>query len=125
MLPLRFPKLWLGLGCLLLAGVCLGSLLPAQAVGGLDNDKLTHFASYLVLTLWFGGLYGKPRNYLAIAATLIAFGAGLDLLQGLTETRHFDALDVIANAAGVGVGLVACLVLIGGWCQTIERWLFR
>ena len=123
MLPLRFPRVWLGLGWSLLGLVCLGSLLPASTVDIIDDDKLVHFASYFVLTVWFGGLYGKPRNYIAIAAILIALGAGLDLLQNLTATREFDALDVLANSAGVLAGFLASLLVLGGWCRTVERWL--
>jgi hypothetical protein len=122
-LPLRFLKIWVGLGWMLLGLVCLGSLLPASTVRMLDNDKLSHFGSYFVLMVWFAGLYGKPRNYIAIAAILVTLGAGLDLLQGLTATRHFEALDVLANSAGVLVGLIAALVLLGGWCRTVERWI--
>lgn len=123
-LPLRFPRIWLGLGWILVATVCLGTLLPASSlVRTLENDKLMHFGSYFVLTLWFGGLYGKPRHYLAIAAILIILGAGLDLLQGFTATRSFEVLDVLANTGGVVVGFVVLLVLLGGWCRTVERWL--
>jgi VanZ family protein len=122
-LRLRFLKVWVGLGWTLLGLVCLGSLLPASALRMLDNnDKLAHFGSYFVLMVWFAGLYGKPRHYLAIAAILISLGAGLDLLQGLTATRHFEGLDVLANSAGVCVGLIAALVVLGGWCRTVERW---
>ena len=125
MLALRFPKLWLGLGWVLLALVCLGSLLPASAVSTLENDKLAHFGSYLILSLWFGGLYGKPRHYIAIAAILIAFGAVLDLLQGLTATRHFDAADILANSAGVLLGFLVSVAALGGWCRVVERWIAR
>lgn len=108
---------------MLLGLVCLGSLLPASTLRMLDNDKLTHFGSYFVLMVWFAGLYGKPRNYIAIAAILISLGAGLDLLQGLTATRHFEALDVLANSAGIVVGLIASLAVLGGWCRAVERWI--
>ena len=77
---LRFPRLWLGMGWLLVLGVCVGSLLPGPVLHSLSHDKLVHFGSYFVLTVWFCGLYSKPRHYIAIAAVLIALGAALDLL---------------------------------------------
>ena len=123
MLSLRFPKVWIGLGWLLVAGVSFGSLLPAPNFDIVDNDKLVHFSSYFLLTIWFCGLYGKRRNYIVIAAVLIGLGALLDLLQGATSTRHFDIYDILANTIGVLLGFVLALVLIGGWCQTVERWL--
>ena len=125
MLSLQFPKLWLGLGWLLVIAVFVGSLLPLPAypIEALASDKLVHFCSYLILTIWFGGLYGKPRNYVAIAAIMIAFGAALDLLQGLSSTRQFDMLDILANTAGAFVGFVALWLLLGGWCRAVERWI--
>jgi VanZ family protein len=125
MLRLRFPKLWLGMGWLLVLGVCVGSLLPAPVVHVLSHDKITHFVSYFVLTVWFCGLYGKARHYIAIAAVLIALGAALDLLQGTTATRQFDIYDVLANAGGVLLGALLAVVFIGGWCRQAERWLVR
>jgi VanZ family protein len=82
-----------------------------------------HFSSYFLLTIWFCGLYDKRRNYIVIAAVLIGLGALLDLLQGATSTRHFDIYDILANTIGVLLGFVLALVLVGGWCQTVERWL--
>lgn len=125
MLPLRFRKVWLGLGWLMVAFVCFGSLLPAPEMDlrPLVGDKLIHFGAYLVLTVWFGGLYGRPLNYVVIAAVLIALGLVLDMLQGMMPTRQFDLLDVLANSAGALVGFVALLAILGGWCGAVERWL--
>jgi VanZ family protein len=113
------------MGWLLVLGVCVGSLLPAPVVHVLSHDKITHFVSYFVLTVWFCGLYGKARHYIAIAAVLIALGAALDLLQGTTATRQFDIYDVLANAGGVLLGALLAVVFIGGWCRQAERWLVR
>jgi hypothetical protein len=54
----------------------------------------------------------------------MAAGAGLDLVQNLTETRSFSVFDVFANCVGVGVGLVLAWFGLGGWCLRIERFLF-
>jgi glycopeptide antibiotics resistance protein len=56
-----------------------------------------------------------------IAAVLFALGLGLDLLQLLTETRSFDWYDVAMNSAGVGAGLALSFLLLGGWCERVER----
>jgi VanZ family protein len=125
MLDLRFPWLWIGVGALLVAGVCVGSLLPAQDLGDALNDKYLHFASYFLLTVWFSGLYSRVGFYALIAAVVIGFGAFLDVLQGATATRHFDLLDILANALGALVGFGLSWLLLGGWCVRIERWIVR
>ena len=125
MLELRFPWLWMGIGWLLVAGVCIGSLLPAGDVQIVLNDKLLHFVSYFVLTIWFSGLYGRIGYYAFIAVVVIALGAALDLMQTTTATRTFDLFDVFANAGGALVGFVLSLAILGGWCSRVERWITR
>jgi VanZ family protein len=121
LLPLRFPRLWSALGWLLVIGVVIGSLLPGQSIRLVTiDDKLLHAGTYMVLMLWFSGLY-RPGLYVAIAAALCALGVALDLLQGLTRTRSFDWYDVAANLAGVLVGCALAFAVVGGWCERIER----
>ena len=126
MLDLRFPWFWAGFGWLLVAGICVGSLLPAGPnIGFQLNDKVMHFASYFVLTVWFSGLYARRRYYVFIAVIVIALGAFLDFMQGATSTRQFELLDILANAAGALVGFTLSVLLLGGWCSRIERWITR
>jgi hypothetical protein len=123
LLPLRFPKLWSLLGWLLVVSVIVGSLMPGPALDAVDvdvNDKVMHASAYFVLMVWFAGFYARPV-YPLIAAVLLVLGIGLDLLQGLTETRTFDWYDIAMNCAGVIVGLAASLSLLGGWCQRVEQ----
>lgn len=121
MLPLRFPKLWAALGWLLVAAVVVGSLIPGQILEVVDmNDKVMHAGAYFVLMVWFAGFY-RRAIYPLIAAVLLALGLCLDLLQRLTETRSFDWYDVGMNSAGVLVGLMLSLLLVGGWCQRVEQ----
>ena len=121
MLPLRFPKLWSGLGWLLVAGVIVGSLLPGSTVSAIHvSDKVMHAGSYFVLMVWFAG-FCRRGLYPTIAIVLHALGIGLDLLQLLTETRSFDWYDVAANSGGVVLGFALSLLLLGGWCQRVEE----
>jgi VanZ family protein len=102
--------------------VILGSLLPGPAVPDVQliSDKVQHAAAYGLLMVWFAGLYPR-RFYLLIATVLVALGIGLDLLQGLTETRSLEILDMTANFVGIVVGVVLSFLLLGGWCQRLER----
>ena len=124
MLKLRFPWVWWSLGWVLVAGVILGSLLPARVLVNLSpTDKLLHAGSYFVLMLWFSGLYSRQR-YVLIALLLLALGLALDLAQGLSSSRVFDMRDVTANAGGILVGLLLAWLAFGGWCQRVEQLLF-
>lgn len=123
MLPLRFPKLWTALAWLLTAGVVVGSLLPNDVVEALSmstSDKVLHAGSYFILMVAFAGFY-RPGFYPVVAAVLLALGVTLDLMQLLTETRHFDWRDIAMNSVGVVAGLVLSWVLLGGWCQRVEQ----
>lgn len=124
MLRLRFPWLWMTLGWLLVAAVCVGSLVPARMLAEITvSDKLEHAGSYFVLMVWFAGMYER-RRHLGIALVLAVLGLGLDLLQLTTATRQFDLTDVAANAAGILLGLGLSLSLLAGWCQRVEKRLF-
>lgn len=122
MLPLEYPKIWAAAGWLLVIGVATGSLLPGPVVAELLswNDKLEHVGSYFALMVWFGGLYPRAKHPL-IAAALLALGIALDLLQGLTETRSLDMLDIVADGVGLLAGLALSMTVLEGWCQRVER----
>jgi VanZ family protein len=121
LLALRHPLLWAVLGWLLVAGVVTGSLLPGSIVAAVTfNDKIEHAGAYALLMLWFGGLYPRARHP-RIAVALLALGVALDLLQGLTETRSLEALDILADAVGLAIGLSLSMSVLEGWCQRLER----
>jgi VanZ family protein len=121
LLPLRYPRLWVAVGWLLVAAVVVGSLVPGPALRAVSwNDKVTHAGSYFLLMVWFAGLYGR-RRHIWIALGLLALGLALDSLQLTTKTRHFDLRDVAANGFGILAGLTLSVWLLEGWCQRIER----
>ena len=121
MLPLRYGKLRLAAGWILAAGVCVGSLMPGQLLTGFSiYDKLLHAAAYFTLMTWFSGVY-EARHQVSLALVLMAAGLGLDLLQGLTESRTTSLLDVLANCVGVGIGLALAWIGLAGWCLQVER----
>jgi VanZ family protein len=120
-LPLRFPWVWLTGGWLLVLGVIVGSLVPGELLRAITiSDKVMHAGTYFVLMVWFAGLYRRQR-FVPIAVGLFLLGIALDVAQGGTATRTFDLLDILADAVGVVIGLVVSLLLLGGWCQRIER----
>ena len=90
--------------------------------GSADHaDKITHFIAYGVLAggAGLGGLRLFSRRWLIIPGLILWSGA-LELLQGLTQSRDPDWLDMVANSAGVLAGFIASLgllVLITGYME--------
>lgn len=123
MLPLRYPWVWWVLGWLLVASVAVGSLIPGSWVpvpGFSPRDKLLHAGSYLILMVWFSGLYRRERHII-IALLLLVLGFALDVAQSATPTRVFDLHDVAANAGGILVGLLLARFVFVRWCQRVEQ----
>ncbi len=126
MIPLRYRRLWLALSVALVGAILYSSLAPSLALPVPDGfDKVEHFTAYCGLALWFTGLYPRAR-YWQVVIGLLALGLGVEIAQGAMQLgRSAEALDMAANAAGVGAGLLLALALTGGWAQRVESWLVR
>jgi VanZ family protein len=123
---LRFAWLWWALAWLLVAATVNESLQRnVWAVAEVfPSDKVTHFAGYCALAIWFGGIVRRSR-YFVVAAFLLALGGGLEIAQGLmNEGRTADWFDMLANTLGVCTGLGVSALGLGYWMVWIER-LFR
>jgi VanZ family protein len=124
LLALRHPRLWLVTGWILVILAVTASIVPVQHLPQPPgfNDKLEHFAAYALLSLWFAGIYPRSR-YVAIAVGLFAMGIVIEGLQGTMHLgRQADLRDVIANTAGILIGLMLALLWLGGWAQRVEGW---
>jgi VanZ family protein len=121
MLPLRFPHLWLGLGWAAVVFAIVVCLIPVSKLPAANvSDKTEHFAAYLLLSLWFAGIYPRAR-YWIIAIGLCVLGVLIEVAQGAMHLgRHADAMDVVANSTGIVAGLTLCWLGLGGWAQWIE-----
>lgn len=105
----RFAAAWWSIGVLMLAAVLVLSLLPPGEGTALLPDKLLHFLTYFLLGFWFVSL--TPRRSLFATGAVMAFGGFVELLQGLTATRHPEWLDFAANSAGVMLALLLVIFL--------------
>ena len=66
---LRYFKLWLSIGWLMVVGLCYFSLIsnpPELDIGIEYFDKVRHFVAYFVLMFWFAQLY-KTNNYITFS----------------------------------------------------------
>lgn len=68
-------------------------------------DKFKHLACFATLTLL--AIWAGLRPTWAVAGGLLGFGVLIELAQGLTATRSADPMDVLADLAGIALGLVA------------------
>jgi VanZ family protein len=122
LLALRHPRLWLVSGWILVILAIISSLVPAHELpklGGI-NDKTEHIVGYLVLSLWFAGIYPKSR-YPLIGFALLIMGISIEALQGAMHVgREADLRDVYANTIGTVSGLTVALAWLGGWAMRVE-----
>ncbi|HUQ25189.1 MAG TPA: VanZ family protein [Burkholderiales bacterium] len=74
-----------------------------------QGDKVGHFAAYGLLMLLFCQIYVRRNTRAACALAFVAMGIALEFLQGMTETRTFDVMDMLANTVGVALGWIVAL----------------
>lgn len=115
-LPVPVLPRWLRLaGVLSVSGVIVYFSLfaglpspPGDGPGGLIAalwDKKLHLAAYAGLgySLAYASVEERKwgtRRVAAVVLVAVAFGAAMELLQGLLPTRYFGAYDLLADAIG-------------------------
>lgn len=109
--PFRRPWLWAGLWSLAIAAVVVVSLAPPPPMPPVEGgDKIGHFLAYAALAAGAVQLYARWPSLLGAGIGLVLMGIGLEWAQGaLTETRHMDRADALANTLGVIAGLATQL----------------
>ncbi|MEN8169747.1 MAG: VanZ family protein [Pseudomonadota bacterium] len=119
MRPLRFTKLWLALGWLVVGTVIYLSLTPHPVNLSISyGDKVGHFVSYALLMGWFVQIYQSRLMLVFHALFFIATGVVLEYLQSYYG-RYFEYADMAANTGGVLLGL---LLLLTPWKLLLLRW---
>jgi VanZ family protein len=133
MLPLRHARLWRVLSVLILVFVLLAAMTPVfwvfdnldDALSWFENaDKWLHGLTFVVLSVWFAGLVEK-RRYWLVAIGLLLFGFLVEFCQLQVSYRTADAIDILANTAGILIGFTAAMAGLGGWGLRIEDWYAR
>jgi len=129
MLPLRHASRWQAASLFILCIVLIAALMPAywywddqtQALRWFRNtDKVLHALTFLILSVWFSGLYRRD-SYWKIAVGLLVFGLLIEACQRAVGYRTADWADVAADATGIVVGLMIAMAGIGGWCLKVEE----
>ncbi len=103
-MPLALPlsRVFAAVFVVLAAAIVWFSLTPMTAQPGVSQiDKIEHFCAYAALT--FVGFAARGRPWPLLAAAIVIFGGGVEVLQALLPTgRTGSLLDALANAAGAG-----------------------
>lgn len=123
--PLRYARYWVLFGLLMVATVVYLTLeAPSGRIGRIPNlDKAYHFVAFLSLTLWFAALVER-RGYWAVSIALFLLGIAIEIGQHVMALgRSAEFLDVVADTAGILVGIVLSLAIRDSWLQRVERWL--
>lgn len=105
---LRYRKLWLGIGYLLIVVVVYLSLTsnPVQIDTSLPyQDKLFHALAYFFMTFWFMQIYHIRHHVFQWVIFFISLGLLLEYLQGFDSNRFSEVGDMIANTLGVMVAV--------------------
>jgi VanZ family protein len=133
MLPLRFASRWRIASVVLLLLVLAATLMPAVwfwpdrrdfIAWFVDVDKWLHGITFVFLAIWFAGQY-RSQSYWRIGIGLIFFGMLIEACQRLVTYRSADWFDIVADTAGIIVGLVVAMAGLGGWCLWLEDWLAK
>lgn len=94
-------RLWRGVSGIWMGLILIGSLIPAGGNG--PNGVGWHLLGYAILSALLG-------RWLALwPAALLAwgYGAAVEAMQWVLRTRSAEAADLVANASGVAVGMIA------------------
>ena len=84
---------------------------PMRALDALSiSDKFEHLAAYAVLS-FLPAIHERRRFLIAASIGAVALGVALEYVQLFSGWRDFEVGDMVADAAGVSLGLIAGLSL--------------
>ena len=91
-------------------GIAYLSLTPLESIT-IGNDKISHFIAYGVLMSNVGLLtYHKTKSFLVGITLSLAYGALIEVAQYFVPGRFMSGYDMLANAGGVGFGVLVTLL---------------
>lgn len=123
---LRYRKLWLIVGYLLIALVIFLTLTssPVHIDTNLPyQDKLFHALAYFSLTFWFMQIYHVKHHVFRWVIFFLCLGLLLEYLQSFDSRRYSEVGDMAANALGVAVALVLSRTQLRFMLTRLERYI--
>ena len=123
---LRYRKLWLIVGYLLIALVIFLTLTssPVHIDTNLPyQDKFFHALAYFSLTFWFMQIYHVKHHVFRWVIFFLCLGLLLEYLQSFDSRRYSEVGDMAANALGVAVALVLSRTQLRFMLARLERYI--
>ena len=102
-IDLKYRKLWLFIGYMLIA-IVVYQTLTAHPIGVellSFSDKFLHTVGYFVLMGWFVQIYHGRQQRILWALFFIIMGVVMEFLQDLSGVRFYEVNDMLANGLGV------------------------
>jgi VanZ family protein len=125
---MRYRKLWLLIGYLLITVVVFLSLTSSPVDIDTDlpyQDKLFHVLAYFTLTFWFMQIYHLRRDVIRWVLFFLALGVLLEYLQSFDPERYSEVGDMAANTLGVIAALILSRTRFRFLLVTIEQHIIR
>ena len=105
----------------IILGIAYLSLTPSDTIT-IGNDKISHFIAYGILMSNVGLLtYHKAKSFLLGIFLSLAYGALIEVGQHFVPGRFMSGLDMLANAAGVGFGVLVTLLVYTPLTKLLKR----
>jgi len=113
---------WLAAGCVLLLAIMYLALIPIPNVmpSVTWSDKIIHCVVFGGLMVWFAALF-PPSFDARVFATLLVYGLIMELLQSLAPNRLAEFGDIVADAAGLLVGVLLVKTSLRRWPLWLEK----
>jgi len=83
------------------------------------SDVVLHALAFTYLTAALGLAHGGLR-YLVVAAWMLLYGVFIEVAQSFEPARSPELKDLLVDAAGIALGLLALLVM-GEWARRTLR----
>jgi hypothetical protein len=119
---LRWHRAWIALGGAIMLWVLWMALRsdPGIALDFPYGDKLLHATTFTCLMGWWGNVYRerRPRGWAALGC--LAFGVFIEFAQWLDPPRDADALDVLADGAGIVIALLLLRTSLASVLASVE-----
>lgn len=110
---LNHQLLWrIALGLSLLAILYLATTSNPYPIPSAPSDKVNHLIAFLELAILARLGWPKAR-VLPVVAALIGYGGGIELIQSQLDHREFSLADLLADGAGIALGLLCWPVIQG------------
>ena len=106
---LLIQRHWRLCSLLVLTAITILSLYPVEFLPPVPgSDKTHHFIAYALLM--FPVTLARPKHWLWIGLFFLAWSGAIELIQPYVN-RYGEWLDLLANATGLGLGILLALLL--------------